>query len=158
MPAAARTWLKHLALLLLGSTLGLGAAEVVLRLFWRSPSRQPSHHRLFCRYDPLYGWSKIPGFAADRITREYRVRERFNSRGLRGPEYPYEKPGNEYRILVLGDSSAEGYSVEFEQLFSELLERGLAARSGRRIEAINAGTGGWSTDQELLFFEHEGVK
>lgn len=83
-----------------------------------------------------------------------------NSKGIRGPEYSYKKADDEYRILILGDSFAEGYSVEFNQLFSEVLKTKLNndSRSDVYFEIINAGTGGYSTDQELLFFQTEGKK
>lgn len=81
-----------------------------------------------------------------------------NSTGIRGPEYAYEKGAHEYRIVILGDSFAEGYTVEFENLFSEVLKRRLNRDHGRSIQVINAGTGGYSTDQEWLWFMTEGVK
>lgn len=129
------------------------AAEVVLRLFVDLPN---NHHRLFCEYDPLLGWRKVPNRDGWHITEEYKVRERFNSRGLRGPEYSYDKPADGYRVLMLGDSFVEGYSVDFDDLHSERLAALLEAALDRPVEVINAGTGGYSTDQQLLFFESEG--
>ena len=80
-----------------------------------------------------------------------------HSRGVRGLEYSLEKVSDEYRIVVLGDSFAEGYTVEFEELFSEVLKQRLNEQGSRRVEVINLGVGGYSTDQELLQFQNEGI-
>lgn len=114
------------------------------------------HHELFVQYHSLLGWSKIPNRAKKYITSEYTITESMNSEGIRGPEYSYNKGDDEYRILVLGDSFAEGYTVEFSEVFSEVLKRRLNAGGQKQYEIINAGTGGYSTDQELLFFQHYG--
>ncbi len=151
----ARVWAARLALVAGAVLVALVGAEIALRLFAHLPT---THHRLFCEYDELLGWRKVPGASGWHITPEYRVFEEFNSRGLRGPEYAYRKPDDVYRVLVLGDSFVEGYSVAYEDLFTERLRRMLEERTGRPVEIINAGTGGYSTDQELLFFNTEGVK
>ncbi len=149
------SWRARLALAAVALAVALAGAEAGLRLFAHLPT---THHRLFCEYDELLGWRKVPGASGWHITSEYRVLEEFNSRGLRGPEYAYQKPADLFRVLVLGDSFVEGYSVAYEDLFTEQLRRMLAERTGRAVEVINAGTGGYSTDQELLFFNSEGVK
>jgi len=138
-------------------------AELVMRVFHLGPGDDFKHHVLFCEFDPVLGWAKKPGHTGRHVTDEYSVTETLNSNGLRGPEYPYEKPDGEYRVLVLGDSYAEGYTVEFEQTFAEVLKTrlnaaGKRAPSGGSFQVINAGTGGYSTDQELLFFDREGRK
>ncbi len=115
------------------------------------------HHELFCEYDPLLGWRKKPNVSALHKTHEYSTREQMNSKGIRGPEYSYSKDEDEYRILILGDSFAEGYTVEFKDIFSEVLKDELISK-GVRCQVINAGTAGYSTDQELLFFQSEGKK
>jgi lysophospholipase L1-like esterase len=135
---------------------GLLAAEAVLRVFGERAIAGASHHRLFCEFDPLLGWRKTPAARGFHVTPEYQVYERFNSRGLRSREFPLLKPKHETRILFLGDSFAEGYSVHFHELFSERLERELNARGPGTHRCINAGTGGYSTDQELLYFRAEG--
>jgi hypothetical protein len=150
--------LPNLALLAASLAAGCLLAEAGLRLVYESPSRAIHHHQLFCEYDPLLGWRKTPGATGRHVAREYAVTERMNSKGLRGPEYAYRKQPQTVRILVLGDSFAEGHTVELEEVFSQVLERELQARTGRPFEVINSGTAGWSTDQELLFFETEGVK
>ncbi len=143
-------------LLALGSAaLAVGLAEGALRMATDLPT---THHRLFCEYDPLLGWRKIPGASGWHVTSEYKVLEEFNSRGLRGPEYDYEKPPGTFRVLVLGDSFVEGYAVPFEEVHTERLRRLLSQRGLGPVEVINAGTGGYTTDQELLFFETEGVR
>ncbi len=68
------------------------------------------------------------------------------------------KPNGEYRIFLLGDSFAEGYTVNFEDLCSQVLKRELNGRGDRHYEVINGGTAGYSTDQELLLFEHRGIE
>ena len=131
------------------------AAEPVVRFFRPFDMNQ----RAFAmRYDPVLGWSKAPHLTGIYAPGEKRI-EVLNSRGLRGREYPYEKPANEYRILVLGDSFAEGRLVGFHDTTFEVLERKLReAGGGPRYEVISAGTGGYSTDQAFLWFDEEGRK
>jgi hypothetical protein len=138
--------------------------EVSLRLFSDSLDDKEwvGNPRSFYEYDPLLGWRNIPN--TDRIRRiraeeKSTIRYKINSRAIRGPEYSYEKADNQYRILLLGDSYTEGYVVEFEDLFSQVMTRKLnTMKKGIQFLAINSGTSGWSTDQELLFFQKEGKK
>lgn len=133
--------------------------EMAIGIFYGSHAQTLGHHQLFMEYDPLLGWRKIPNITGKHVTPEYSILESMNSRGIRGPEYPYEKRDNEYRILVLGDSFAEGYTVEFHELFSEVLKYRLNSnKTERYYEVINIGAGGYSTDQEFLLFQTEGKK
>jgi lysophospholipase L1-like esterase len=133
--------------------------EALIRVFYGDPAQKLGHHQLFMEYDSLLGWRKIPNITGKHVTSEYSISEHMNSKGIRGPEYSYERRNHEYKILVLGDSFAEGYTVEFRELFSEILKRKLNNNSnGKYYEVINAGAGGYSTDQELLFFQDEGKK
>ena len=139
-------------LLLVSTTLALLAVEACVRILRAGDIRD---HRLLTTYHPVLGWVKIPNKTGVHSTSEYRITETMNSEGIRGPEYPRGKRIGEYRILILGDSFAEGYTVEFDDLFSEVLKRRLNARrdANTSYEVINTGTGGYSTDQELLLFQ-----
>ena len=110
------------------------------------------------RYDPDLGWSKPPGGEAIIQRSEYRVRLQINAHGLRGPDRPYGKPPGVRRVLLLGDSITEGYSVEEPYTLRSVLEALLNSRREGRFEVINAGTAGYSTDQEYLFYTGEGVR
>jgi hypothetical protein len=149
--------LAKLILLTTSTLTALAIAEITLRIV-QDPPLVP--HQLFCEHHPLLGWQKKPNFTGVHVgpLGIYRVQESMNSKGIRGPEYPYAKPTDEFRIVVVGDSNAEGFTVEFEELFSEVLKRRLNAEQTRPIQVINAGTGGYSTDQEYLWFTSEGVK
>jgi hypothetical protein len=147
----------NLSLLVSSLLLSLLLGEALIRAFYGAPAEQLGHHQLFMEYDPLLGWRKIPRVTGRHVTSEYAISERMNSKGIRGPEYPYQKSRGEYRIVILGDSFAEGYTVEFPELFSEVLKADLNHdRSARHYEVINMGVGGYSTDQELLLFQTEG--
>lgn len=156
MRGQARRLLTNSSLLVVSFLFSLLLSEVLLRLFW--PMVGPGHHKLFNQYHPLLGWAHLPNITGTHVTAEYRISESFNSRGIRGPEYSYHKSPNEYRVLILGDSFAEGYGVEFHELFSEVLKANLREAGHRYAEVINAAAGGYSTDQELLFFQSEGKK
>lgn len=52
----------------------------------------------------------------------------------------------------------QAFEVPLEETFPKVLEENLRAVASDRIEVINAGVIGWGTDNELLFFRHEGVK
>jgi len=137
-------------------------AETIMRAISKEPGEAEwvGAEKKYYEYDPLYGWKKIPNLNTVRITAgKLHIRYEINSKSIRGPEYSYEKAGNEYRILILGDSFTEGFMVEFDNLFSEVLKRTLNNKSQEKFyEVINAGTSGWSTDQELIYFQTEGKR
>jgi hypothetical protein len=108
----------------------------------------------YSEHDPVLGWRKRPGARATYNRREYRVEVVINRLGLRDPERALEAPGT-FRILALGDSFLEGYSVPLEATVTQDLERSLAA-PGCPVEVINGGTSAYSTDQEYLFYREEG--
>lgn len=145
------------------AALGLSIAVALLlgeglaRLAFGPPLERMGHHRLFCEFDPLLGWRKVPGFVGRHVTSEYDVEESMNALGLRGPEVTARPVAGSLRVLLLGDSFAEGYTVDFEETVGEVLARELSRRTGRPVEVINGGTGGYSTDQELLFFRRDGA-
>jgi hypothetical protein len=108
-------------------------------------------------YDPILGWSKTPGARVVYRRREYTVEVAINSHGLRDPERGYRTPPSATRILALGDSFIEGYTVPLPQTATQVLESSLGA-AGCAAQVINGGTAGYSNDQELLFYETEGQR
>jgi len=109
-----------------------------------------SHNKLFVQHDPLLGWRLRPGTAVPRRNSAYTSLETVNSLGFRTPEVPFAKPADTIRVLILGDSHAEGYTVDDDQTCPRLLEQHLLA-SGP-VEVISLGVGGYSTDQEYLAY------
>jgi len=143
--------------LALGLLFALGAAEVGLRLLgerrWIAVRR---HHQLLCRHDPLLGWMSRLDAVGRHTTVEFDVVERLNERGLRGPVVPYARDPKRPRVMLLGDSFVEGYTVALEDTVGQVVQRSLARQGFPGTEVVSAGIGGWSTDQELLFFREEG--
>src|SRR5262249_7198079 len=67
------------------------------------------------------------------------IRVRTNRLGLRGPDVP-PHDGEEFRVLVLGDSVTFGDYVDEAQTYPTLLEHFLSERwPGRPVRVINAG-------------------
>ncbi len=138
--------------------LTLALLELVLRVAGVPPIKT-GHQRMLVEHDAIRGWRNIPHGRSDYSAREYRIRIEYNSRGLRGPERPYAKAPGVYRVVVLGDSFVEGYSVADRDRVTEQLEQLLDGAAGPgRAEVIAFGTAGYSTDQELLWLESEGVR
>ncbi len=108
------------------------------------------------RFDPRLGWIKEPRASTRRHTAEFDVAYATNSLGLREPEsVDYETPAGVRRVLMVGDSFTLGYTVADDATIPHLLEERLRAE-GRAVEVLNAGTEGWSTDQEVLWLDGEG--
>lgn len=121
--------------------------EVGLRVIGMGP--QPTINR----FDPNLGWTKTPGATAERKTREFDVHYTINSLGLRDDEMSSpKKPDGTYRVLMLGDSFVLGYTVDRQDLFTDQLEKWWQAE-GRKVDVINAGTEGYSTDQEVRWLD-----
>jgi len=113
-----------------------------------------SHNNVVTEHDPLLGWKLRRGLTIERRTEEFSSRETINRHGFRTQERPFEKPAGTQRVVVLGDSHTEGYTVNDDETYTVLLERLLSA--DRPVEVIALGVGGYSTDQELLAYLHLG--
>ena len=111
----------------------------------------------YAEHDDVLGWRKRPGAEVLVRTPEYAVTVRINRLGLRDPERGHEAPPGTTRVLALGDSFVEGYTVPLDETVTQVLEAALKAR-GCPVEVVNGATSGYSTDQEYLFYDTEGVR
>lgn len=144
-------------LLALGLALGLGLAEIACRV--REAVRCVDRSDLFWEPHRYYGWTQEPhgrGWSQRCLAGnlEWRTYSRINGAGFRDDEVASARD-DRVRILVLGDSFPEALQVDQETGFTALLERELEA-DGVRAEVVNAAVGAWSTDNQLLFYEHDG--
>jgi len=114
-------------------------------------SRRPLTERVHSRYDPLLGWSNIPGLELRDV---YGPGSRFktNSLGLRNDrEFAVEVPSGKVRIVCLGDSFTLGYGVSNDEAWCQVLE----SLDGR-LETVNMGQGGYGLDQAYLWYQRDG--
>jgi len=105
------------------------------------------------RFDPIYGWSLVPGAHAVSKATGRPVHYDINAKGLRGPEVAYEKPEYMYRILFLGDSHTFGFGVPLNQQFPALIGGYFPG-----VDVVNMGVSGYGIDQELLQLTREGFR
>lgn len=78
-----------------------------------------------------------------------------NVLGLRGELPAIPKPAGVTRVLVVGDSSLYGHGVNDDETFPAQLESALLGL-GQRVEVVNGGTPGYSTEQTRLMLEELG--
>lgn len=147
--------LAHMALYLcwlLGAVvLLLLVAEYACR--WLVPTWLPfkEERSKVWQYDRDFGWSQRPGLVNTRVKDpQFEISVTTNSVGLRDREYSLERTDKK-RMLVLGDSFTWGFGVEDQERFTEVLEQRYP-----QWEIINAGTSGYGTDQEYLYYLKRG--
>jgi acetyltransferase AlgX (SGNH hydrolase-like protein) len=148
-----RGLLLKISLTLVSVAFAVGFAEVALRLAHYGEAARTPLQKLMA-FDPLLGWRHQRNASFEVTTSEYHTTVQYNAHGVRGPDRPYSKPPDVPRIVVLGDSFVDAYTVQIQDQFTEVLEASL----GPRFEVINLGVTGYSTDQELLLLEEEGWK
>jgi carbamoyltransferase len=105
--------------------------------------------------DPLIGYRYVAGTRMS-LPRPGggRYEIAVNSAGIRSNrEFAAQKPAGTRRIIVLGDSMAAGQFVSNDQRFSELIER-----RHPHVEVINLALEGSGTDQQILLYEHVGLR
>jgi lysophospholipase L1-like esterase len=127
-----------------------GVCEMFVRLFHLEEPR-------FIQRDPVYGTSHIPGQAGYWKKGPTPSYIEINSKGFRGPERSYEKPPGVYRIVLIGDSYVEAFSIPYEKTLSHLLEERFIAE-GYPVEVVGLGISDFGTAQELLLLEREGFR
>ena len=111
---------------------------------------------VFYEPDLLVGWSGRPG-AEGVYLDEGSAEVRISSAGVRDRERIVVKPGDVWRVAVLGDSYTEALQVAEDRRFTSVMERLLAgceAGGGRRVEVLNFGVSGFGTAQEYLLLKN----
>ena len=109
------------------------------------------------QFDQKLGWAHVPDASGRLIKPEFDVEYRINSFGLRDREYSRLKPPGTRRLLIFGDSFAEGWGVQMEETVGRRLERELnSTQPDFANQVLNFGVAGFGTDQELLYFDQLG--
>lgn len=80
-----------------------------------------------------------------------------SAQGFRNREVAVPKPSGLKRVLVLGDSLAYGLFVPRAKTFPKLLETYFQQKD-LPVEVLNTGVSGYTTYNEVRFFESEGVR
>lgn len=140
----------NLTLFFIVFLISLALAEILLRLLL-------PQNLNYTAFDGNLMYKHIPSLEFKYFRQEFSNTIKFNSKGLRDYEYEYKKNSNVQRVLILGDSFPEALQVSLNETFAKILEQKLSNK-GKNYEVINAGTGGYGTENELLFFEFEGIK
>jgi lysophospholipase L1-like esterase len=105
--------------------------------------------------DPNLSFAHVPNRGAFLMGVDVRI----NSQGLRDYEYPLQKPPQDYRIMMLGDSTTLGWGVPEDETAAKALERELnqAHVPGyEKFEVLNAGVGNYDTVQEVTYYKTRG--
>jgi len=152
MKPRAGEWRSRLLLATFSTALTLAMAEVGARALLRPTPPPPAEGTPISEISPTLGW-RTRANGSQRIRREdFEVTISINSQGLRGPEIPYEPSPGARRLAIMGDSFAHGYYAEEPQTLRGRLGAALAAC---RVDVLNAGGPGYSTDQEWIYFAEE---
>jgi hypothetical protein len=148
--------LANLLLAAAAVSFAAAALEGVARLYAVRRAREPQTVGTLLLYDPERGWTQPPGQSAWRREAEFETLLETNAHGLRGPLRDYGRRAGVRRVLLLGDSFVEGYTVEEPRTVRAQVEKELGGASCGRIEVIGLGVESYGTDQEYLAYLAQG--
>jgi lysophospholipase L1-like esterase len=121
----------------------IGVPELIVRLLYKPASSSailpPSGELL---------WEMPPG-----PTAKFGAATRINALGMRGPEVRMPRPSGVRRVLFVGDSTIYGVGIPDGRVFTDRI----AAALGDRVDILNAGVPGYSSEQALRFLELRGM-
>ena len=82
-----------------------------------------------------------------------------NSQGYFDAEHSFVKPKDVFRIVIIGDSIAQGQGVGREESFGRVLEKKLnAVQNKKKVEVIILALTGYSTSQELILLREQAFR
>jgi hypothetical protein len=133
-----------------GLFVGLGIAEVLVRLFAPYSRDHVVPAGMFA-IDSALGWRLKPDAVSRHRTRYFDAEYRINSLGFRDRERMPAMQDSVVRALVFGDSQVFGWGVTIDQRFSGVLETKMPS-----LEAWNMAVPGYGIDQQILSYERSG--
>lgn len=148
-----RTLIARLAAVLVSCLACLLLLEIGIRLVLPASQWKYYDSTMDAQPDARLGWVLRPNEDVTTIAEQgWPVRFRTNADGLTPVTARREKPPGTVRIMLFGDSTVLGRSVPPEATVQAALRR-LLERRGYRVDVVNAGVEGYSTDQALLRME-----
>jgi lysophospholipase L1-like esterase len=153
--------MKNYFLSLISLVLTLVIAEVFLQFFLKEPTQKSVSTKPYFHYHDSIGYEPLPFVKP--INGE-NILETLNIEGARGKSYQINKPQNLLRIISIGNSVVEGFSVGFNHTWQQVLERQLnqvllqKKSIYKKAEVINLGVGGYVSWQTLKRFKNRGLK
>jgi lysophospholipase L1-like esterase len=148
-----------LVALLLSSVAMLCALEVGLRIYYVL-RENPRARNTIIKARTQTIWTKSDDPELIYVNRANYLKEgvrQTESHGILRPgDVPLEKPGNVYRIALVGDSIAAAIYLDYPDRFGTKLEALLnqaGGREGKAVEVINFAVNGYGTTQEARLIE-----
>ncbi len=126
----------------------IGLAETALRYWQRRIVQSDQLDPGLLDYDPLLGWKLTRNWQGQHRHHDFTAVYSTNRDGFRSLIVPDNH--SQKRYAVLGDSFTFGYGVNDDQTFVQLLN----ADNPFDTVFFNFAVPGYSTDQELLLFQH----
>lgn len=142
-------------LLLVGTLLGVAAAEAALRITHLAPAKG-LHTVDAAEFEAVPGLFSPGQRLVDWRNRSLPHPVTINALGYRGAEMTREKPPGELRIVVVGDSFVYGDFVDDAATLPALLEQELAGTC-RAVRVVNAGVPGTTIVTHAAMVARAGV-
>jgi lysophospholipase L1-like esterase len=153
-----RHGLVNLALLACATFVCLLVSEFGARLLMRDTTVLFPRNFTEAHYDGVTLRRLIPNSTFWHTSVDGSWEFRTNAQGFRDDEnYDHQKPPDQRRVLILGDSQTQGFEVRQSATFAKQLEHRLRL-SGMNAQVLNTGISGFGTAEELMFLQHEGMK
>lgn len=141
--------LPNLALTLATLIVSLVGAEFA----WRSIRPAPLSGPIF-EFDSRLGHKNRRNHRTTELVDDRRTQIRTNALGFRMDREVGVKDPKKLRVLFLGDSFTFGTGLNLEEmLVSRLEEKAKAEMANIPVDFVNAGVGGYGTQEEVSFFE-----
>jgi len=150
---------KKIGVLIVSLIAGLCVAELAVRVAGLAPEMiRVQRGRFQLSENPKLGYEPIPMTYSGNLSLLHHYRGSSNRLGFRDRDHVLTKPDGTYRILVLGDSIADGIFVpEYGDTFPALME-GFLQEAGHSVEVINMSVSGYNTSQEVEILKAKGIQ
>ena len=149
--------LRHIALLSLLAIIAFSIIEIEVRLFLVAPP--PPNDYYMPHPESIFTTcpnSCAPVYIKKNDGTMFSPLVTISSQGTRDIEFGKKKT-DEFRIVLLGDSSTMGHGLEAEETIDSKLELLLQEiNTGKNVQVINCGVGGYAPWQERIFLQERG--